>query len=120
MDTFESKVRVTIPDYIIEILHTDMYDFDLSKNALCNRIFFAFYLTEREIIYSQVKSQAVKILQFTLNHENLDILIDSFPKQLIQSKADYFRRIIFEFVTFLMIHLIITLRYSNNYKKVKS
>lgn len=95
MDNFENKIRITVPEFIIEILNTDTYDFNISKNALCNKIFYAFHLKQDENNYVS-KNQASKILQFTLNKDNFDFLIDHFPKQL-KNKPEYFRSIIFTY-----------------------
>lgn len=92
MDSFESKVRVTLPQYVLEILDTDSYDFDLNKSKLCNNIFLAFH-NVCELESSSNKNCETEVLQFTLSKTNLDFFIDSFPRQEISNKAEYFRRI---------------------------
>lgn len=96
MDNFESKVRVTLPQYAIEVLDTDIYDFDTTKNKLCNEIFLALHHI-RELDNSLNKNSETDVLQFTLNKTNLDFFIDGFPRQEITNKAEYFRRI---FITY--------------------
>lgn len=96
MDQFENKVRVTIPEYIDEILNTDRYDFNISKNELCNKIFYAFHLTASDH-HTHSKKQSSTMLQFTLNKDNFDFWIDHFPKQTIKNKSEYFRNIIFAY-----------------------
>lgn len=98
MDQFENKVRVSIPKYIHEILLIDMYDFNLNKNILCNKIFFAFHNKLNPEICNKSK-QETSILQFTLNRINWDLFIDQFPKQKIANKSEYHRNIIINYCT---------------------
>lgn len=98
MDQFENKVRVSIPKYIHEILLIDMYDFNLNKNILCNKIFFAFHNKLNPEIYNKSKQES-SILQFTLNKINWDLFIDQFPKQKIMNKSEYYRNIIITYCT---------------------
>lgn len=98
MDQFENKVRITIPEYIHEILHVDMYDFNLNKNILCNKIFFAFHDKVDSTTYPKSKKES-SILQFTLNKTNWDLFIDHFPKQKITNKSEYHRNIIIAYCT---------------------
>jgi hypothetical protein len=98
MDNFENKVRISIPEYIHEILFIDMYDFNLTKNSLCNKIFLAFHNKVDFETYN-ISKQETSILQFTLNKVNWDLFIDQFPKQKIANKSEYHRNIIINYCT---------------------
>jgi hypothetical protein len=93
MDQFENKIRISIPEYISEILNIDMYDFNLSKNNLCNKIFFAFHDKADLEIVSKQKHES-KILQFTLNKLNSDLFIDYFTNNNLKNKSAYFRSVV--------------------------
>ena len=98
MDQFENKVRVSVPEYIQNILCIDMYDFNLNKNILCNKIFFAFH-DKADSALCTTSKQKSSILQFTLNKINWDLFIDQFPKQKITNKSEYYRNIITNYCT---------------------
>ena len=39
MNETESKIRVTLPEYIYNFIINDEKDFEINKNRLCNMIF---------------------------------------------------------------------------------
>lgn len=96
MADFEPKVRITVPAYIQDILNTDMYDFDLTKNKICNEIFFAFHQSHNEQA-KRFRLQESTILQFTLSNENLDLFIKLTDQVNFTNKAEFFRQMFFDY-----------------------
>lgn len=96
MCDFEKKVKLTVPEYIIDFLESDMYDFDLNKNNICNRIVLAHY-EKKDNLKTYSKTRNAKNLQFTLSNLNLDLYIDADTNLNIQHKSDYFRNIFFNY-----------------------
>lgn len=96
MADFEPKVRITVPAYVHDILNTDMYDFELTRNKICNEIFFAFHMSRYEQV-AHLQLQESKILQFTLSNENLDLFIKLTDQVNFSNKAEFFRQMFFDY-----------------------
>lgn len=90
----ESKVRVTLPEYIYNTILNDENDFEIKKNKLCN-IIFKVYNEQVNFEGNDIMSKYSQILQFSLSNDNRDIYADIEKRYKIQSKADYFRKIFF-------------------------
>lgn len=90
----ESKVRVTLPEYLHNIIISDKNDFKLNNNKLCNMIF---YIYNEKIDFNEpyVKTKYNKLLQFNLTNDNKDIFADIFSRYKIKNKAEYFRKLFF-------------------------
>ena len=94
MNETESKIRVTLPEYIYNFIINDEKDFEINKNRLCNMI-FEMYGESVEIKEHLPKTKYNKILQFNLSNNNLDIFVDIATRKEIENKADYFRKLFF-------------------------
>ena len=94
MNEIESKIRVTLPEYIYNFIINDEKDFEINKNRLCNMI-FEMYGESVEIKEHLPKTKYNKILQFNLSNNNLDIFVDIATRKEIENKADYFRKLFF-------------------------
>jgi len=96
VDLLESKVRLSIPEFIHLALASDESDFSLNKNKLCNRI-FEVYAEEIIADQDQIKTQFNRILQFNLNKENQDRFVGIDANSKINNKAEYFRKIFLKY-----------------------
>lgn len=98
MQDLSEKVKFTVPNYIIDILNADMYDFGFNKNKLCNQIFTSYFDNNNNSLSYQ-KNNKNKALQFTLNELNINLFIDAKTNLDMQYKADYFRNIFLPYCT---------------------
>lgn len=94
MNEMESKIRVTLPEYIYNFIINDEKDFEINKNRLCNMI-FEIYGENVEIEENIPKTKYNKILQFNLSNNNLDIFVDIVSRKGIENKSDFFRKLFF-------------------------
>lgn len=90
----ESKVRVTLPEYLHNIIIADENDFELNKNKLCN-IIFDIYNEKIDFNEPYVKTKYNKLIQFNLTNDNKDIFADIASRYEINNKAEYFRKLFF-------------------------
>ena len=94
MNETESKIRVTLPEYIYNFIINDEKDFEINKKRLCNMI-FEMYGEDVNIEEHMPKTKYNKILQFNLSNNNLDMFVDISTRKEIANKADYFRKLFF-------------------------
>ena len=94
MNEMESKIRVTLPEYIYNFIINDEKDFEINKNRLCNMI-FEIYGENVEIEDNIPKTKYNKILQFNLSNNNLDIFVDIVSRKGVENKSDFFRKLFF-------------------------
>ena len=94
MNEMESKIRVTLPEYIYNFIINDEKDFEINKNRLCNMI-FEIYGENVEIEENIPKTKYNKILQFNLSNNNLDIFVDIVSRKGVENKSDFFRKLFF-------------------------
>ncbi|MGX6592562.1 WYL domain-containing protein [Cetobacterium ceti] len=91
----KDKVRVTLPEEIVEILLGEQQEYKIKPNKYYNLIFknfdFSFRLKENDSIYSK----KTKLIQFTLNKGNY-IKYDT-KENLQYAKATYFRELFTEY-----------------------
>ncbi|MCF2625811.1 WYL domain-containing protein [Fusobacterium perfoetens] len=87
----EKKLRITIPNEIYKIIESDLEDFGITKNFLCNYIF------EKSDGFKQVYNYkyngSKKIIQFNLNKRNLENYYSFLAEKNIEVEAEYFRNI---------------------------
>lgn len=95
-EKIESKVRVTLPEYLYNIIINDEKDFEIRKNKLCNMI-FDIYNEQIDLNEKSVKSKYNQLIQFSLTNENRDIYADIESRYNIKNKADYFRKLFFTY-----------------------
>ena len=97
MDTeVESKIRVTLPEYIYNMILNDEKDFEINKNKLCNYI-FEIYGEKIDFDEPYTKTKYNKLLQFNLTNDNKDIYADIASRYKIDNKAEYFRKTFFSY-----------------------
>lgn len=91
----EKKIRVTLPNYIYQIIISDTEDFSINKNKLCNYVFneLKFQSNLEDCIPSSEKST----LQFNLNKKNLETYYEVLEENQIQVEAQFFRKIFYNY-----------------------
>ena len=87
----EKKLRITVPKEIYELIESDLKDFGITKNYLCNYIFK--YSDGFKEIYNYKYSGNKKIIQFNLNKKNRENYYAFLAEKNIQVEAEYFRNI---------------------------
>lgn len=90
----DPKVRVNVPQFLNEIINGDVETFNLPKNRLCNEI-FRYYGDKKIKLDSEISLENFKVLQFTLNQDNLDYFAAICDSIKIDTKAEYFRKLLY-------------------------
>ena len=87
----EKKLRITVPNEIYKIIESDLEDFRITKNFLCNYIFENSKGFKQ--IYNYKYNGSKKIIQFNLNKKNLENYYSFLAEKKIEVEAEYFRNI---------------------------
>lgn len=87
----EKKLRITIPNEIYKIIESDLEDFGIAKNFLCNYIFENSDGFKQ--VYNYKYNGSKKIIQFNLNKKNLENYYSFLAEKNIEVEAEYFRNI---------------------------
>lgn len=87
----EKKLRITIPAEIYKIIESDLEDFGITKNYLCNYIFENSEGFKQ--IYNYKYGNVKKIIQFNLNKKNRENYYSFLAEKNIEVEAEYFRNI---------------------------
>lgn len=87
----EKKLRITIPSEIYKIIESDIEDFGITKNFLCNYIFENSEGFKQ--IYNYKYGSNKKIIQFNLNKKNRENYYSFLTDKNIEVEAEYFRNI---------------------------
>lgn len=91
----EKKIRVTLPDYIYQTLMSDIEDFGINKNKLCNYIFSELKLHQK--LEEPRPSLDKSALQFNLNKKNLETYYEVLEENNVQVEAQFFRKIFYTY-----------------------
>ena len=89
----EKKLRITVPNEIYKIIESDLEDFRITKNFLCNYIFENSKGFKQ--IYNYKYNGSKKIIQFNLNKKNLENYYSFLAEKKIEVEAEYFINIFF-------------------------
>lgn len=89
----EKKLRITVPNEIYKIIESDLADFRITKNFLCNYIFENSKGFKQ--VYNYKYNGSKKIIQFNLNKKNLENYYSFLAEKKIEVEAEYFRNIFF-------------------------
>lgn len=87
----EKKLRITVPAEIYKIIESDLEDFGITKNYLCNYIFENSEGFKQ--IYNYKYGNVKKIIQFNLNKKNRENYYSFLAEKNIEVEAEYFRNI---------------------------
>lgn len=91
------KVKVKVPEIIVNILLEDMKDFDIKCNKLCNKVFE--YYSSKKFTLNDLKSQRGEDIQFTLTNDNEGIYYRVLAENKIETESQYMRALYFEYVS---------------------
>lgn len=89
----KKKIRVLVPAFILETLENDCNFFGLTKEKLCNEIFFKFSLKFRSRYQDEMIFEDREYLQFTLNKENQRYYIELFKEMKEFNDSEIIREI---------------------------
>lgn len=92
----EKKIRVTLPDYVYDVIAGDIEEFSINKNKICNYIFKELKFTSLPDIIPP--SQKKKTLQFNLNKRNLENYYEVLEEKQVQVEAEFFRKIFYQYI----------------------
>ena len=91
------KIRVTLPDYIIQTINHDIVDFGFNLNNFYNRL-FSIYSENKKEIHFLPQSKNNSIMQFNLNKDNEDIYMSTLRIYNVQVEAEFFRKILYDYI----------------------
>lgn len=91
------KIRVTIPQYMGDILKYDAVEFGISKNYLLNYLVKNYKLLRGKNI--PIFEGEKKIIQFNLNKENEDLYVEIYNKSEFDTEASFVRTLIYEYIS---------------------
>ena len=91
------KIRVTLPEYIIQAINRDAIDFGFNLNNFYNTL-FSIYAEEKREINFLPQSKNNNIIQFNLNKDNEDIYLSTLRIYNIQVEAEFFKKILYNYI----------------------
>lgn len=91
------KVKIKVPEIMVNILYEDMGDFNIKCNKLCNKIFE--YYCSKKFTLNDLKSQRGKNVQFTLTNDNEEIYYRVLTENKVETESQYMRALYFEYVS---------------------
>ena len=90
------KVRVTISDFMNEIIKSDSEYFKIPVGRIGN-IIFKYYM-DKNLNKVELGNFSGEVLQFNLNKNNDEIFMDTFVRSGVETEAEYWRNIIFTYI----------------------
>ena len=90
------KVRVTISDFMNEIIKSDSEYFKMPVGRIGN-IIFKYYM-DKDLNKVELGNFSGEVIQFNLNKKNEEIFMDTLIRNKIQTEAEYWRNIIFTYI----------------------
>jgi transcriptional regulator len=90
------KARVTVSDFMNEIITGDSEYFKLPVGRIGN-IIFKYYM-DKDLNKVELGNFSGEIIQFNLNKKNEEIFIDTLIRNKIQTEAEYWRNIFFTYI----------------------
>ncbi|TYB31960.1 MAG: WYL domain-containing protein [Candidatus Mcinerneyibacterium aminivorans] len=99
MSTLPLKIKTQIPNYIHEILHKDIYSFNMKKNTLCNLIFENLYNDHDKWSFNREFS---RVVQFRLHKSNNELFKQIWNTDVVNThnRSEYFRNLFATYVNF--------------------
>lgn len=91
----EKKIRVTLPDYIYDVIIADIEEFNINKNKLCNYLFNELKFEASQEVLPESKKKST--LQFNLNKKNLETYYDVLEENNVQVEAAFFRQVFYSY-----------------------
>lgn len=90
------KVRVTVSDFMNEIITGDSEYFKLLVGRIGN-IIFKYYM-DKDLNKVELGNFSGEVIQFNLNKKNEEIFMDTLIRNKIQTEAEYWRNIFFTYI----------------------
>ena len=90
------KIRVTISDFMNEIIKSDSEYFKMPVGRIGN-IIFKYYM-DKNLNKVELGNFSGEVLQFNLNKNNDEIFMDTFVRSRVETEAEYWRNIIFTYI----------------------
>ena len=90
------KVRVTVSDFMNEIITGDSEYFKLPVGRIGN-IIFKYYM-DKDLNKVELGNFLGEVIQFNLNKKNEEIFMDTLIRNKIQTEAEYWRNIFFTYI----------------------
>ena len=90
------KVRVTVSDFMNEIITGDSEYFKLPVGRIGN-IIFKYYM-DKDLNKVELGNFSGEVIQFNLNKKNEEIFMDTLIRNKIQTEAEYWRNIFFTYI----------------------
>lgn len=91
------KLRVTLPDFVVQTLESDIRDFKITQNGLLNEI-FALYAKEKKNIQTIGKTRNNDVKQFNLNKKNSLIYESTLRLYNVSVEAEFIRNIFYDYI----------------------
>ena len=90
------KARVTVSDFMNEIIAGDSEYFKLPVGRIGN-IIFKYYM-DKDLNKVELGNFSGEVIQFNLNKKNEEIFMDTLIRNKIQTEAEYWRNIFFTYI----------------------
>lgn len=91
------KLRVTLPDFVVQTLEGDIRDFRIKQNALFNEI-FSIYSKQKIEFESVGKTKNNEVRQFNLNKKNEKIYDSTLRMYGVDVEAEFLRNIFYDYI----------------------
>ena len=90
------KVRVTVSDFMNEIITGDSEYFKLPVGRIGN-IIFKYYM-DKDLNKVELGNFSGEVIQFNLNKKNEEIFMDTLIRNKVETEAEYWRNIFFTYI----------------------
>ena len=90
------KVRVTVSDFMNEIITGDSEHFKLPVGRIGN-IIFKYYM-DKDLNKVELGNFSGEVIQFNLNKKNEEIFMDTLIRNKVEIEAEYWRNIFFTYI----------------------
>lgn len=94
------RVRVSIPNFVKEIIENDMKYFNLSKDGICNIIIQRLGFENNQSFHRKVVDKTT-IWNFNLNDKNTELFEEMFKLSKEKIESEFFRKV---FSTYANLH----------------
>lgn len=93
------RVRVSLPNFVREILESDMAYYNFSKDKICNIIVQRLGFENTQSLHKKV-IDTTSILNFNLNEKNTELFDEMFNLSKEKIESEFFRRVFSTYVNY--------------------
>lgn len=93
------RVRVSLPNFVREILESDMAYYSFSKDKICNIIVQRLGFENTQSLHKKV-IDTTSILNFNLNEKNTELFDEMFNLSKEKIESEFFRRVFSTYVNY--------------------